>query len=76
MLIEGIQLYLKVTRVFTVHLNMPLCYLSAWGKFVLKHGDESPRELHVSELWARTLESRCLKLGGQSMLRYDRIKDS
>ena len=34
MLIEGIQLYLKVTRVFAVHLNMPLCYLSAWGKFV------------------------------------------
>ena len=31
MLIEGVQLYRKVTSVFAVHLNLPLCYLFSWG---------------------------------------------
>ena len=32
MLIEGIQLYYKVTKVTPVQLNMPLCYVLSYGK--------------------------------------------
>ena len=32
MLIEGIQLYHKVTKVTPVQLNMPLCYVLSYGK--------------------------------------------
>ena len=32
MLIEGIQLYYKVTKVAPVQLNMPLCYVLSYGK--------------------------------------------
>ena len=37
MLVEGVQLYLQVTRVFKGKQNMPLYYVFAWGKRYTSH---------------------------------------
>ena len=50
MLIEGIQLYHKVTKVAPVQLNMPLCYVLSYGKGITYFTDKFSARLHVGVL--------------------------